>query len=369
LEKTQKYALCAAIAVMAMLAVAFVGISDDDASDGDEKLLTLGINDTLEIVTGSGTVNHTAGQDICAYNENVQTTLTMTVTSHPAGGYNQGWDDVGTIRITDVSFKDNSDLIYVPSYIVDKVKNDIALYKVDAIDDSVVEKINGRTISIVLPQALRGVDFDDSVTELTEGSYVDTKGNTVHYAVVETGTMYMNGFGGYTMYTNSTEPDIRYCEQGRVISVDYAPGQDTYDKTMVQWSKNPLTSPDTWICGTWADMIGTVLIESGPSTLTFVGTGDVTLSDDFINYSGFATVTILDDVIVVEDEVVVAYTPKSIRYSYGPIEWSVQDGDILEGDMIITASAEKIDNYTSDDPLAKVRIVFGIVRAIIDLFF
>ena len=220
------------------------------------------IGDICKFTSGSGTTTHKANSDVSKYNSGAQVTVTMVVDSLPVT-YDSGWDDYGTLRITEFAFNANSDLVYIPSFIIYKSTFDgashIYLYKVVAIDNAAKQQLNERGMEIVLPKALRGETFGSNVTVTTEGLYVDTHGNTVHYSVDETMTAYMNGYGGYSMYTYSDNADYRYCEQGTVTSVDYAPGQTTYDTKMCQWSKYPMTSCDRWVCGSFADMIGTVI--------------------------------------------------------------------------------------------------------------
>ncbi len=229
--KAKKDVLLLASFAIVLCVVAFVETAD--VTDADDDMLSIG--DTVSFGSGRGTVIHNEGQDVCTYNTDSQVIITMTVLTKPTE-YNKGWDDVGTLEITGIEFKANSDLVYVPSYIVDKISSDIGLYKIISISDDVKSKIDAKTISIVLPKELRSVKFGSSVTVVTEGSYTDTKGNVVHYSVDETSCAYMNGYGTYSAYANvKSGADIRYCEQGTVTKVDYASGQTTYDTKMVRW--------------------------------------------------------------------------------------------------------------------------------------
>lgn len=117
--------------------------------------------------------------------------MTFTVTKVPTK-IDGGWDDCGEATMTGIEFSKASDLVYILSYTVGKitVMGDVHLshYKITAIDQSVMDAINAKTISIVLPAALRNVQFGPSVTKVTEGQYTDTRGSVVHYTVDETAT-------------------------------------------------------------------------------------------------------------------------------------------------------------------------------------
>jgi len=319
--------LLASFAVV-LCVVAFAIASE--VTDADDDRLSIG--DTVSFGSGSGKVVHNDGQDVCTYNTDSQVIITMTVLTKPAE-YNKGWDDVGTLSITDIEFKANSDLVYIPPYIVDKIGNDIGLYKIVSVSDSVKSEIDGKTVSIVLPRELRSISFGKNVTVLTEGSYTDTKGNVVHYSIDETSCAYMNGYGTYSAYANvKTGADLRYCEQGTVTKVDYAAGQNTYDTKMVRWCTNDLTSNDKWVCGLGAfgDMIGTVLTYE----LEFTGK-NVKYSVDSLRCATNAVVSISGNTLKVNAFTVTA-EPKQGTLT----GWNISDGDKITSDMEITADRD-----------------------------
>jgi hypothetical protein len=327
-SRSSKTALLAVSVLLIVAASAFIftaGCADSDDILEDRKQ----VGDVMNFAAGSGTVTHTPGQDVCKYGTDTKVTLSLTVITTPTD-YNNGWDDVGTLTVTDIEFSANSDIIYVPSYIVDKVGSDIGLYKVTAIDDSVIAEINEKTICIILPNALQSVKFSKNVTIVKEGSYTDTKGNVIHYSIDETSTAYMNGYGGYGLYANSKDADLRFCEQATVTKVDYAAGQTTYDTRMSQWASNDLTCSDTLVCGlSWGDMIGTVLTYG----LEFGGKG-VSYNIDSLRCATNATVSIADNVLTVNAYTVTA-TPKDASAQL--VGWNLNDGDIITSDMEIVA--------------------------------
>jgi hypothetical protein len=299
------------------------------------------VGDTFTFIAGSGTIEHTPGQDKCAYNPDVKVTLTMTVESLPST-VNNGWDDFGSVRITDITFSEKSDIIYVLSYSIGKVtiNNEVILsyFKITSIDDSVVAKINERTIGIVLPNALEGTVFADNVTIIDEAYYTDTHGSKVYYSIDETATAYMNGYGGYSLYSYDTEdPDYRFCEQGTVTHVDYAEGMTTYDTKLSPWSANDMVSCDYWVCGSFADMIGTAL------TYEIEFTGDyVTFSQNSVKAATNAIITIDDKEFHVNNFVITA-TPyedtPDVKYHFNG--WSVESGAAVTDNMTVTAYVEK----------------------------
>ena len=343
--------LLSVLAAMLCISAFILTAADTDA---DSKELEIG--DTVTFGAGSGKVVHTDGQDKCAYNEDTQVTLTMTVLTKP-GGYSGSWTDVGTVSVTGIEFKANSDLIYVPSYIVDKVGDSIGMYKVASISDTVIAEIDGKTIGIVLPKALRSTAFGKSVTVVTEGSYTDTRGNVVHYTVDETGCAYMNGYGAYTAYANAkTDADIRFCEQGTVTKVDYAQGQSSYDTKMVHWCTNDLTSNDTWVCGpSFADMIGTVLTYE----LQFTGK-NVSYSAESIRCATNAVITIHGNTLKVNAFEVTAEPKTGSAELSG---WNIPDGTKVTSDMKITA--DKDAPAESDDNVLLYSMVLAAIAVII----
>ena len=343
-----------------VLCIAAFALSADDT---DAEGLALG--DTVSFGAGSGKVVHTESQDVCTFNPDSQVIITMTVLTKPSE-YKKSWDDVGTLSITDIKFKANSDLIYVPSYIVDKIGNDIGMYKIVSISDSVISEINKKTISIVLPQALKSTSFGKSVTVVTEGSYTDTKNNVVHYAINETSCAFMNGYGTYSLYAYAkTGADFRFCEQGTVTKVDYAPGQSTYDTKMVHWSLNDLTSCDKWVCGLGAfgDMIGTVLTYD----LTFTGK-NVNYSVDSVKCATNAEVTIQGNTLTVNAFTVTAEPKKESSTLSG---WSIADGDKVTSNMEITADKDaptpSTDSYTHLFSIAIVLILIAVFGSVLFL--
>ncbi len=257
-----------AITIIAVLVMsAFIVIPIDETADADLTAKTnFDVGDTYTHWCGSGTTTHGPNSDSSKYNTNSKVTITMIVDSLPSKPDN-GWNDYGTLRITGFAFSSASDLVYIPSYVVYKSTTDgvahLYLYRVVEIEDAAKKQLDDNSMEVVLPAALRDESFGSNVTLTTEGIYKDTHGNVIHYNVDETMPAYMNGFGTYTLYTyEKTNPDKRYCEQGTVTKVDYAPGQTTYDITMTQWGANKITSCDRWVCGSFADMVGTVLTDN-----------------------------------------------------------------------------------------------------------
>ncbi len=147
------------------------------------------VGDTFTFSSGSGTTVHGEQYDSSSYNENSKVTMTFTVTKVPSK-IDGGWEDCGEATLSGISFSSASDLVYVLSYSVGKVTviDQIyrSQYRITAIDQSVIDAISAKKIGIVLPSALRDVQFGPSVTKVTEGQYTDTKGSVVHYSVDET---------------------------------------------------------------------------------------------------------------------------------------------------------------------------------------
>jgi len=358
--KTFKRALFMASFVLVLAAFAFVLTIAESDADGDLESKEVG--DVMKFAAGSGKITHNPGQDVCVYNEGSKVTIDLTVLTTPTE-YNKGWDDVGTLAVTAIEFSENSDVIYIPSYIIDKVGSDIGLYKVVSMDDSVIDAINAKVIGIVLPQALRDIPFVKTVAVINETSYTDTKGNVVHYSIDETGTAYMNGYGGYSMYANNTTaPDIRYCEQGTVTKVDYAAGQTTYDTKMSQWSKNDMTSSDYWVCGlSWGDMIGAVLTYE----VKFGGDTAVYSEDSFRCGSG-SIISVNGNTVTIRGNTVTATCVVEEATFLG---WNVNDGDIVTSDMelIATYDIPEPPRYESNyvyDVIIVILIILGIAGAL-----
>ena len=251
--------------IAVLLMSAFIVLPTDETSAAEASKTNFEVGDIYTHWCGSGTTTHGPNSDTSKYNTNSKVTITMIVDSLPSKPDN-GWNDYGELRITEFSFSSASDLVYIPSYVVYKSTTDgvshLYLYKVVEIEDAAKKQLNDNSMEVVLPQALKDESFGKNVTITTEGVYTDTHGNVIHYSVDETMPAYMNGFGTYTLYAyEKTNPDKRYCEQGTVTKVDYAPGQTTYDLTMTQWGANGMTCCDRWVCGSFADMVGAVLTE------------------------------------------------------------------------------------------------------------
>jgi hypothetical protein len=346
--------------VVSLVLVVSISAFAITAESADAKVVEgKDVGDTFSFAAGSGKVVHNPGQDVCTYNTDSKVTLTLTVVTIPSD-YNKGWDDVGTLTVTAIEFSANSDLIYIPAYIIDKQGSDIGIFKVTSISDSVKSEINEKTISIVLPQALKSESFGKSVTVVKEGSYTDTMGNVVHYSIDETGSAYMNGYGAYSLYSSAEAADYRYCEQGTVTKVDYAPGQKTYDTKMSQWAKNDLTSCDSWVCGlSWGDMIGTVLTYE----VEFVGKG-VTYSVDSLKCATNAVVSIKDNVLTVNSFTVTATPAHEEDILQG---WSIADGDKITSDMEISANYESTASDNSGIYNAILVIIVAVIAAAIIL--
>ncbi len=299
------------------------------------------VGDTLTFSAGRGSIEHTPGQDKCKYDADSKVTITLTVENLPSA-VNNGWDDYGTLKVTDIQFSDKSDLVYILSYSIGKVtvlgETILSFYKVTGIDDSVVQKINQRGgMNVVLPQALRDVLFDRSVTIVDEAYYTDTHGSKVYYSVDETTPAYMNGFTTYTLYSYQKEnPDYRFCEQGTVTHVEYAEGMTTYDTKMSPWSVNDMTSCDYWVSGSFADMIGTALTYG----LEFYG-DNVTYSVDSLRAATNAVITIDGTKLYVNAYEVIA-TPATPEEKYKFLGWNVESGTAVTGDMRIQAIVDEI---------------------------
>jgi hypothetical protein len=263
--KMRKLLIFMAIAVLILSAFVIID-ADEGAVDGAAKT-NYEVGDTCTFYSGTGTTKHNPSSDTAAYGKDTRVKVTMVVDSLPKAA-DSGWDDYGDMRVTGFEFSAASDLVYIPSYVLYKSTVDgvshIYLYRVVSIDDSAKKQLDDKGMEVVLPKALRDESFGSNVTVTTEGYYMDTKGNTVHYSVDETMPTYMNGFGSYANYGYSDNPDSRYCEQGTVTKVEYAEGQTTYDLKTVNWSKNPMVSCDRWVCGSFPDMIGVVVSEPAP---------------------------------------------------------------------------------------------------------
>lgn len=147
------------------------------------------VGDTFTFCSGSGTTVHSETQDTSKYNPDSKVTMTFTVTKTPSK-IDGGWDDCGEATLTGISFSSASDLVYVLSYSVGKItvlgETHLSHYRITGIDQSVIDAIDDKAVSIVLPTALREIQFGPSVTKVAEGQYTDTKGSVVHYTVDET---------------------------------------------------------------------------------------------------------------------------------------------------------------------------------------
>ena len=318
-------ASAALVGVLVLLSFAFIASADADVGDPH-----MDVGTEVKFYSGSGYTTHGPSSDTSVYNDDSKVTMTLTVLTKPSGP-NQGWDSTGTLSITGIEFSESSDLIYFPSYILDKDGNDITIYKVVSIDLGVVDEIDSRTISVVLPQALKDVPFSKSVTKITEGSYTDTKGTLVRYAIDETAPFYYNGFACYAAYANNDKsPDMRMCELGHVIST--TPAGASYDTKMVNWSKNDMVSCDSWVCGSFPDMIAAVLT----CELTFVGS-NVSYSEDSVTCAAGSVVSI-DGLSLTVNGVTVTAEPKKESMTFE--RWSVEDGQKITADTEIEAIFE-----------------------------
>ena len=283
--------------------------------------------------------------------------MTFTVVSLPKG-YDD-WNDYGTLMMTEIEFSPASDLLYVFSFAVQKAtvdgKTSYAYFKIVSISDPVKAKIDAMTLDIVLPKALRDMGFSDSVNKVMQGDYKDTKGNTVHYSVDETATVYTNGYGGYSLYAyNTVNPDLRYCEQGTVISVDYAAGETSYDTKMSNWAKNDMVCCDHWVCASFPDMIGTVLTYG----MTFNGR-NITFDENSIRCGTNSKVTIDGNVLMVNDYRITASFDDQ-KYSFGG--WSIDDGTIITQDVVIKATLNNATDTSSDNmPVIIAAVTIGIL--------
>ena len=343
------------ITILMVSAVSIILPSSDDSQADDA--LGIAVGDTMTLFSGRGSTTHLSGQDKSVYAENAKVTMTFTVDSLPKG-YDD-WNDYGTLRMTGIEFSDASDILYVFSFAVQKTKVDgkdaFAYYKVTAIDDTVKTQIDSRTIDVVLPQQLRNMSFGSSVTKVTEGSYTDTKGNVVHYSIDETAAVYTNGYGAYSLYAyNKVNPDIRYCEQGTVTKVDYASGQTTYDTKMSQWAANDLTCSDSWVCGSYPDMIGAAMTYD----LKF-GSENVDYSMKEVRCGSNAVITVSDNVLKVNAyEITASYDDGKYTFK----GWSVEDGSKVTSDMNISADVEANGSPGSDNvPVIIVVVVIAVI--------
>lgn len=218
------------------------------------------VGDVTTFNSGSGVVNHTDGWDKASFNDKSATTMNFTVLKAAEGM--DDWSVYGTAELTSLKFQDNSDIVYIPSYLVGKVDINGTTYytyvKVTSISDAALEQINGKTISVVLPQALKGTHFGDSVTILTGSHYVDSLGNTYYYDVNETSPIWYNGYTTYTVYAYADNGDVRYCEQGEVTKIVFADGITATTAKLSTWGSSPLASSSEWIgaAGSWGDIIG-----------------------------------------------------------------------------------------------------------------
>lgn len=148
----------------------------------------------------------------------------------------------------------------------------------------------------------------------------------------------MNGYGGYGEYAYATvHPDYRYCEQGTVTKVDYAPGQTTYDTKLSKWAANDLVCCDGWVCGDWADMLGTVITR----TITFAGE-NVTFSQPALKAGTNAKITVDGDRLYVNAVYVTAVPAEGMEI----LGWSVESGTIVKDDMTVTVTAGKMCTVT-----------------------
>lgn len=246
-----------------------VALSGTITGDGEIVIVPFfNEGETTTFVSGSGTVNHTKGQDIAKFNTDSGTTMVFTVRTASAGV--DDWAVYGTAELTSITFKSNADLIYIPSYIVGKVQMGSTTHytycKITAISDDVLASINAKTISVVLPQALKNTVFSNTVTVITEGHYTDSNGNVYTYNVLETSPIWYNGYTTYTVYAYATEnADARYCEQGQVTKIVFA--DDLVEPTLglSPWAKSPLASNDVWIGSatpSFGDIIGLAVTNS-----------------------------------------------------------------------------------------------------------
>ncbi|MCQ2071127.1 MAG: leucine-rich repeat domain-containing protein [archaeon] len=225
------------------------------------KNFGLGLN--VNFTSGTGSVKHNAGSDSAKYDANTQTAITLTTTSLTRID-SSDWNNCGTMAVTAIKFKDNSNLVYIPSYVIYKINlngtNYNVFYKVTEIASDVIDAINERGVSVVLPKALRDVEFGSDVTIVTDNVYTDAMGNTITYTIDETSPIHYTGYTTYTLYAYATEnADPKYCEQGTIIDVDLAEGNTEFGTSVVNWSKSPMVSSDYIISGAWADMTAAVV--------------------------------------------------------------------------------------------------------------
>ena len=346
--------MASALVVSALVLLSFALISSADADDNDPHM---DVGTEVKVSTGTGHTTHGPSQDVSKYGENTKVTMTLTVLTKPTGP-NLGWDITGTLEITDIEFSESSDLVYIPSHILDKDGDDITIYKVTSIDDSVRDKINSKTISVVLPQALKDISFGKSVTKVTEGMYTDTNGTQVRYAIDETAPLYYNGYACYMAYAYATEsPDMRMCEIGHVIST--VPEGASYETKMVQWSKNDLVSCDSWVCGSFPDMLATVLT----CEVEFSGK-NVSYSEDKLTCAA-GSVVHTDGMKITINGVTVTAEPKKDTMVFEG--WNVEDGQKITADIEIEAvfsGDAGSDNYVYWFTAAIILVIVLIVLAV-----
>lgn len=148
----------------------------------------------------------------------------------------------------------------------------------------------------------------------------------------------MNGYGGYTLYSYDKEsPDYRFCEQGTVTRVDYAPGQTTYDTKLSPWSANDMVCCDGWVCGSYPDMLGAVITR----TITFQGE-NVTFSPPTLKAATNAVITVDGDKLYVNAVYVTAIPAEGMEIT----GWSVESGTVVTDDMTVTVTAVKMCSVT-----------------------
>lgn len=253
----------------------------------------LNVGDSVTFCSGSGTVTHKESSDTAVYDADAKVTLTLRVKSVPEGCGD--WDDFGTMEIESVTFSSASTLVYIPSFSIGKVDvfstSYFSYYKVTSVSDAALADINARTVDVVRPQALSGVEWGATVTVNPETYYTDPDGVKVYYQVDETSTCYYNGFAGYGIYAYGDAHDIRYLERGHVTRTE--PATEDYATKVVNWCDADMVCSDRWVSGSsFADIIGGVMtysldfecdvpgIEYSVTTLDVATNAVVSIGDD-----------------------------------------------------------------------------------------
>ncbi|MCQ2078604.1 MAG: hypothetical protein MJZ38_00890 [archaeon] len=295
------------------------------------------LGDTVNITNGTGSPVHNKGSDTGVYDADSKVTMTFKIESQPAAG-ETNWDNCGTAVLDTITFQDKAKVVYIPSYIVTKHSFEgkvvYSQYKVASISEAAMSAINGKELTVVLPQALRGLAFGEKVVLCNVSDFVDELGNKVTYEITETSPSWFNGNTTYYEYANNLEGDNRFCELGKILCVELADGQTEYSLRSVKWSKNVCATNDH-IVSAVSDIVMSVMIADETREYTFILNNTVSGEDSEINgtYTGIGTTPV--------SALYAALTSAGIKNNLDPSAASVwfTDGSISDWSSVWDSSA------------------------------